>query len=152
MYYKLTSQDNKTTNNTLWGEGVTHKATGKGKKLCTNDVIHVYSHPLLAVLFNPVHANIDNPKLWECETSKPVNQDALKIGVKSCTTIREIPLPLITSEQKVKFAILCAKQVYKDKKWNKWADKWLSGEDRTNAAANAAANAAYATYAAAYAT
>ena len=137
-YYKLTNQKNETANNTVWGDGVTHVATGAGRRLCSDAVIHVYAHPLLAVLFNPLHAAIDNPKLWGCETSEPVNQDGLKIGVKSCTTIKEIPLPIITTEQKVKFAILCAKEVYKDEVWNTWADKWLSGEDRTVKAAGAA--------------
>lgn len=48
------------------------------------------------------------------------------------------------------FAILCAKRVYKEVSWVSWADKWLSGEDRSVAAARAAARAAAAA-AAAYA-
>ena len=32
------------------------------------------------------------------------------------------------------------KEVYKEKKWNKWADNWLSGKDRTE---ESAAGAAY---------
>lgn len=141
-YYKLTDQDNKTANNTLWGEGVTHTAKGRGKELCSADVIHVYAHPLLSVLFNPIHADIQNPKLWECQTTQVVNQDAFKIGVKSCTTTKEIPLPRITMEQRASFAIRCAKLVNRDKKWNKWADDWLSGKDRTYVAADAAGAAA----------
>jgi hypothetical protein len=142
-YYKLTTQDNTTTNHTIWGRGVTHKATGQGTALCSCDVIHVYKHPLLAILFNPIHAGIPNPKLWVCKTSKPINTDGLKIGVKCCTTMYEEVLPIITTEQRVKFAILVAKKVCKSKNWNVWADKWLSGKDRTS---NAAYNAAYAAY------
>jgi len=68
-------------------------------------------------------------------------------------------LPVITIEQRIAIAILCAKVVYKDKQWNIWADKWLNGTDRSvktaayAAYANAAAratNAAY-VYAAVYA-
>jgi hypothetical protein len=33
---------------------------------------------------------------------------------------------------------LCAKKVYKGVAWNLWADKWLSGEDRSKSAAYAA--------------
>jgi CTP synthase (UTP-ammonia lyase) len=94
---------------------------------------------------------IQHPLLWECETTAPVAQDGLKVGVKSCTTIKTIPLPKITRQQKIKFAILCAKQVCKNKKWNTWADTWLSGKDRSKAAA-VAADAAHAAHAAAYAT
>jgi hypothetical protein len=49
---------------------------------------------------------------------------------------------------RVRFAILCAKEVCADLPWNAWADKWLSGEDRSEAAAGAAAEAAWAARAA----
>ena len=51
--------------------------------------------------------------------------------------------------------VKAVKKVYKDKAWNVWADLWISGKDRTAAAANAAyaahyaAAAGYAGYAAA---
>jgi hypothetical protein len=150
MYYKLTDQNNRTTNNTIWGENVTHKAAHRGKKLCTNQVIHVYAHPLLAVFMNPAHANIQNPKLWECKTSKPVANDGTKIGVKSCTTLKEIPPPEVSTIQRIAFGILCAKKVWDNKAWNHWADKWLSGGDRSKQAAYAAYTAAYAAAYAAY--
>ena len=135
--YKLTRQDNTTSGGTTleWGAGVSHTATGPGTLLCSPDVIHAYTHPLLAVLLNPIHADYQNPKLWRCEGDVVADDHGLKVGVKTLTTIEEIPLPIVTAEQRVKFAILCAKQVCKDEKWNTWADKWLSGEDRTEAAA-----------------
>jgi hypothetical protein len=143
--YKLTRQDNTTTGGitlTLtWGAGVSNTATGSGTRLCSPDVIHAYTHPLLAVLLNPIHANYDSPKLWRCEGDIVADDHGLKVGVKTLTTIEEIPLPAVTTEQRVKFAILCAKQVCKDKKWNAWADKWLSGKDRSGDAAWAAAQA-----------
>ena len=142
--YKLTRQDNTTSGGTTleWGAGVSHTATGPGTLLCSPDVIHAYTHPLLAVLLNPIHADYQNPKLWRCEGDVVADDHGLKVGVKTLTTIEEIPLPIVTAEQRVKFAILCAKQVCKDEKWNTWADKWLSGEDRTEAAAGRAAQAA----------
>lgn len=142
-YYKLTDEKNQTRDGTQWGEGITHKAAGKGKELCTEDVIHVYDHPLKAVMFNPLHANFTNPHLWEVKVRKIVANDSLKVGVKSCTTMREIPLPEITIEQRGKFAIYCALEVSSDKKFIKWAKGWLNGTDRTaGAAAGAAARAA----------
>lgn len=131
--YKLTTQSNTTDVNgsiLTWGVGVSHTASGTGAELCTSGVIHAYTHPLLAVLLNPIHANYQNPKLWRCE-GEIVIDDGLIVGVKTLTTIEEMPLPVISTEDRIKFAILCGKQVCKDPVWNIWADKWLSGEDRT---------------------
>ena len=155
-YYKLTNQNYETTNQTKWGVGITHKATGKGRELCTSDVIHVYDHPLKAVMFNPIHANIANPVLWEVRVKKIVAKDLGKAGVKECTTIKIVPLPEITTQQRVRFAIYCALEVYHGDGFVTWAQNWLSGKDTSYAAARAAAKAAayaadYAAYAADYA-
>src|SRR3990170_3158886 len=104
-YCKLTDRNNQTLNNTVWGEGVTHIATGASSQLCTDGVIHVYDHPLKASFFNPIHANIINPILWDCTVSDVVDNDGTKIGAKTCTTVRRIPLPELTTEQQVRIAI-----------------------------------------------
>ena len=153
--YKLTDENGQTRNNTQWGEGMTHSGTGEGE-LCSEGWIHAYTHPLLAVLFNPIHADFETPRLWEARGTGESKSDGLKVGFQSITTIKEIPLPKITTIQRIAFTILVAKKVYKNAKWNEWADKWLSGENRAaRAAAYAraanAAEAAYAAYAAAYA-
>jgi len=143
IYYKLTTQEGKTRNETQWGENVTHEATGDIKQgLCSDAWIHAYTHPLLAVLMNPVHADIENPILWEGKGEGEAKFEPLKCGFRKFTTLKKIPLPEVTDVQKVAFGILCAKEVYKDSSWNQWADKWLSGEDRTKSSANAAADAA----------
>ena len=156
ILFKLTTQEGKTHNETQWGENVTHEATGDIKQgLCSDAWIHAYTHPLLAVLMNPVHADIENPILWEGKGEGEAKFEPLKCGFRKFTTLKKIPLPEVTDVQKVAFGILCAKEVYKDSSWNQWADKWLSGEDRTkssayaassaaSSAARAAANAAYA--------
>jgi len=147
--YKLTEQDNTTYYHSMtWKEGITHEVKKKGRRLCSDQVIHAYRSPELAILMNPAHANINNPKLWACEVSDPVADDGIKIGVKRCTTIREIEIPIITTVNKMVFAILCAKEVYKEKSWSDWADRWLRGVDRTSAAAHAACAAAHAAHAA----
>ena len=148
--YKLTDRDGQTRNDTQWGPGVSHSGTGKGE-LCGPGWIHAYEHPLVAVLMNPIHAIFQNPRLWEAEGEIGLRDGQLKCGCKTLTTIREIPLPSITTEMHVRFAILCAKEVCACLSWNAWADRWLSGEDRTQAAAEAAAEAAEAGKAAAWA-
>lgn len=110
--YKLTTQDGYTRkghyNKLKWGRRVTHTATGTGG-LCTSGVIHGYTSPLLAVLLNPIHAAISDPKLWEAEMEITHTDGGLKVGGRTMTTIAEIPLPRITNRQRVAFANLCAR-------------------------------------------
>ena len=141
--YKLTDNNGKTRKNTQWGENVSHTATGTDPDLCSDGWIHFYMDPRIAVVMNPAHANFKSPILWEVEYSGKVVHEPLKSGAKTLTTIRRIPLPEISLNQKIAFAIYCAKEVYEDEKWNLWADKWLSGEDRTQRSAYSAADAAY---------
>jgi len=154
--YKLTDKKGKTKNGTSWGENGTHKVTG-ALELCKNG-IHAYSDPLLAVLHNSIHGQFDlsSAILWECEASEEHLDDN---GMKTChrwlKTVKKVPISEVSLAQKIAYGILCAKEVCDDKNWNKWARRWLSGEDRSYAAAHAAADAAadadaaYAAYAAA---
>jgi hypothetical protein len=147
--YKLTTGDNKTragaSNETQWGPGVTHTALGNGD-MCTAAYIHGYAHPYLAVLFNPIHANISNPNLWDCAATVE-KTDGLKVGCTELTTIKQIPLPQITPKQRAKFANLSANYIVK---------LYCRHTDRSSAASAAyaahahasAASAAAASYAA----
>lgn len=140
-YYKLLSQEMTSHNDTKWEIGTTITILKPGKEMCTDQVLHCYNHPLLAVFLNPIHADIKNPLLFEISVDEIVNSDGLKFASKSQTLINKIPLPEISTEQRIEIGIRIAKTVFKDKKWNLWADKWLSGEDRSS---DAYADAAYA--------
>ncbi len=151
--YKLTTQDLKTHNGFQWEIGKEQTTSGQGE-LCSSGWLHYYHHPLLAVLLNSIHANIKNPKLFEVKAlGVHKNDKGLKGGCTKLTLVKEIELPIITLNQKTVFGILCAKEVYKEEKWNLWADNWLSGKDRTADAAYTAYDAAAndAAYTAAYA-
>jgi len=141
-YYKLLSKEMTSYKDTKWEIGIPIKIEKIGNTMCSNEVLHCYNHPLLAVFLNPIHVNIKEPKLFEIKVDEIVNNDGLKFASKSQTLINEIPLPKISSEQRIEIGIKIAKTVYKDEKWNEWADKWLSGEDRSITAADTAANAA----------
>ena len=52
-------------------------------------------------------------------------------GCTKLTLLRQIDLPQITTEQRVRFGILCAKAVCDSPEWNAWADRWLDGSDRS---------------------
>lgn len=145
--YKLTTASFQTRNETQWGEGITLTLPRKERHLlCSKDVFHAYHNPNLAVIMDIVHANyLPNGVLWECNGEIVVN-DGTKVGCISLTTLRQIPIPEIRIDQRIKFAIQCAKHVYKDERWNSWANDWLSGKDRSMyAAADAAADATRAT-------
>lgn len=149
--YKLTDKNNQTHGKLQWGlqwgPNVSHTATGNSDTLCSDGYIHYYKDPLLAVLLNPIHANFPNPNLWECEATGVTINEPLKSGSKTVTTTRQIPLPEVTLTQRIAFAILCVKQVYKSTTWLTWADNWLAGINRTKQTAKAVADAAYAAYA-----
>jgi len=136
--YKLTDENGETYNQTKWGPGVTYTATGKGP-LCGPGWIHAYTHPLLAVLLNPAHANFKHPRLWEAEGIVEIEDKGLKVGCKSLTTTKEIDLPKITAKQTVRFAVCCVLEVYFDPRFVSWAKDWLDGKDTTPYVSPAAA-------------
>ena len=146
--YKLTDQNGYTRrgkiNETLWGENVTHEAKGQGNTLCTDGVIHAYTSLYIAVLMNPHHARFNDPIAWIAEGEVIATDHQIKCGVKSLTTVKQIPLPIISLEQRIKIAIHCSLKVYKEPKYIAWAKNWLNGKDRDIASASAAASAAYA--------
>jgi len=96
-----------------------------------------------AVFFNPIHGDFNNNmKLWAFEPHGETISDGTKCGCMSGTTLKEIPIPEMTAGQRVEIAIRCVMVVYKDDKWLSWAERWLSGEDRTKISAYAAHAAA----------
>ena len=141
--YKLLDQELKSNDGQFqWEIGKTYTIDKPGNRMCSPEVFHCYNHPVLAVLFNRIHADIQNPRLFEIEVPEFVNDDKMKFASKSQKLIKELDLPVISVEQRAEFAIRIVKLVHKNKEWNAWADKWLSGEDRTEESAWAAAWAA----------
>jgi hypothetical protein len=109
--YKLTNEYNGTYNNTIWGKNVTNSVNpfylqNNGARMCSAYWIHAYTHPLLAAIFNPMHANFERPKLWMAKGTVGATEKGLKVGVKSLTTIKQIPLPRVTNKQMQRFALL----------------------------------------------
>lgn len=131
LKYKLTDRNFRTYNDTLWGENVTHKTSGFGQ-LCGPGWLHYYHDPRLAVVLNNAHAVIYNPILWECEaTGLHLDDYYLKGGCTELTTIKQIPLPIVSLEDRIKIAIHAGLRVSNETRWNDWATRWLSGNDRS---------------------
>ena len=139
--YKLTDQSMQTYNGFQWTMNNTETADGEGD-LCGPGFLHAYTDPLLAVLLNPIHAGIENPRLFRAEGTIKKTDHGLKVGCMEMTLTEELPLPVITTTQWIAFGILCAKEVCKAAGWTRWADNWLSGKNRAAARAADAAAAA----------
>jgi hypothetical protein len=142
--YKLTDENDRTYGGCQWGEGVEHTASGEGD-LCGHGWLHAYTDPLLAALLNPIHADFQNPHLWEADGDVGCSDCGLKVGCTRLRTTQQIPLPEVTLEDRVRFGILAVKKVYYNPRWTEWADDWISGADRSaRSAKRAAAEAAWA--------
>lgn len=136
--YKLTDENLRTHGNTQWVLGEWRETSGEGD-LCGAGWLHAYRHPLLAVLMNPVHAKISEPKLFRCEWTGEVKSDhGLKIGVTRLRLVEQIALPAITTNERVRFGVLCAMRAYNEEGWLRWARGWLDCSDRSANAAWAA--------------
>lgn len=142
-YYKLTDQNMRTYGGFQWKLGKWEHAKGcADRSLCTDSWLHCYDSPLLAVLHIPIHADIENPRLFEVEVSGAMKDDnGIKRGFQSMQLMREISLPRVTTEQRIKYGILCAKTVCTNSDFVCWADCWLSGKDRSSKASEAASKA-----------
>ena len=146
--YKLTDGNNQTKNETQWDENVTHTADGKSTDLCNEHWLHAYTDPVLAVMMAPTHVSYSQIKMWKAEGVVGLEKSD-KVGCTSLTTLREIPMPVVTTEQRVKFACLVAREVYDLWKkydngcaWLKWYDAGCPAYAAAAADADAAAAAA----------
>src|ERR1019366_147276 len=100
--YKLTTQEITTHNGyklPAIGQWFYPADTTSKPVPCSDTVLHYYHDPRLAVIFNPIHANIGNPKLWEIEIDVETGSDGLKGWCRRQRLIHELPLPVFTSEQ-----------------------------------------------------
>lgn len=120
---------------THWLDGEEKIASGSGNALCSADVLHYYDHPLLAVVFNQIHANILNPRLIEIKIDKQWAHDGCKGGCKKAKFVGCLDLPEISLDQKVTFAIVISLKCYKNTDYWRWATNWLNGSDRTEKSA-----------------
>ena len=145
MLVKLTDRDGQTWGGMQWGPGVTHEVMGTEAGtgvLCSPYWLHLYEGLGVALLHNPLGANFSTPRAWRA-VARVERREGLKAGVQRLTTVEEVTYVTPTVEQLVTVALLLAFDCYDPASdtgaWGAWAVNWLSGEDRTAAAARAAA-------------
>ena len=132
--YKLVTQGLKAYGGFKYTLGKWTPMLGGAETLCNSGWYHVYDHPLLAMLLNPIHRNLAKPKLFECTYDgrlRGLDDQGLKRGVRRLRLDKELPLPVLTPNQCARLTIYCAKPICSEKHWRDWAKKWLNGKDRT---------------------
>jgi hypothetical protein len=153
--YKLTDEFGNTKNQTHWAEGTRHEIAKElrdsTQPLCSKHYYHAYENPLVAVFMNPSHANFRNPILWRATGWVSKRNGQLKCGCFTLRTLQQIPLPVLTINQRVRVAIQCALKEPQTESFKSWAKNWLSGVDRTFKTVTATQAAIYAAHAAVYA-
>jgi hypothetical protein len=128
--YKLTTQDLITYRYCNWEIGKTNKTTGQPDYLCSSGYLHFYHHPLLSVFLNPIHANIDNPRLFEAEVDGKLLDDfGTKGGCTEMTLVKELEFPNFELKHKFKTAIACASELLGNQELKNDFIEWLN--DRT---------------------
>src|SRR3970040_1858830 len=95
LKYKLTDENGQTYGGTSWVVGRTNAIPvfDQHPVLCTSGVFHAYHDPLVAVLVNPIHADIRNPRMFQVECSEIVVDDRLKCGTYKMRPVRELDVP-----------------------------------------------------------
>jgi hypothetical protein len=89
-YYKLTDKNMQTHNGFQWKLDKWYKVSGNGP-LCEKGWFHLYHHPLLAVLLQPIHVDFKLPmRLFEAECKGKSKDDCgLKIGFTKVRLIKD---------------------------------------------------------------
>ena len=140
--YKLTDMNMKTYRGYPWVLGKWNRTSGEGD-LCGPGWLHAYTSPVLAELLNPIHANFREYRLFRGEASGPVISDSgLMVGYTNMRITEELPRLHITTENRIRFGIACACRVCTSAEYRAWAERWVSGADRTKAAVRTAIRAA----------
>jgi hypothetical protein len=149
---KLTNSRGQTRNGTQWGPGIRHDVEWNGGSLCEAGCLHAYEGETvrdalaLGLLMDPIHGQFGAGKMaFLCESHGGQHtSDGTKSGFAGLTTVREIHVPKLLIERLVEAAIRIAMTRCTCPDWVGWAEKWLSGEDRSARAAWAARAAAWA--------
>jgi len=141
--YKLTRPDCTTYGGFKYKVGQLYTFSSTGD-LCGPGYSHAYLSIATAVLHNPIHIAYDPAILWRAEGVIAAHEGAMKIGCSTIRLIEPCPMPQVTVEQRVAYAIRLA-WPFGTPAWRTWALDWLNGTNRTLAAAKAAETAAQAT-------
>ena len=133
---KWVSEGMKTINETHWEVGVPNELPEKNKlTLGLSGLFHYYKHPLLAVIFKDFHGVKYYQHLYQVVPEGRIVERFDKCGSTKLTLVKELEIPEVTNAQKIAFGILCSLETCKEESFVDWAEKWLSGKDRSKESA-----------------
>lgn len=101
---------------------------GEGNELLEKMTHAAGETPLFAALVNPEDLNKHPMKLFSIEqwAVDPKSNDG-----KCYIIVKEVEAPVVRLEQKLRFAIAALGNLYNNKKFKVWANRWVTGEDRS---------------------
>jgi len=138
--YKMTNADMQTYNGFQWSLGEWVETSGEGW-LCGSGWIHVFETPELAVWVCQGLVTYRPTRLFRCECGgRRLDGGTFKRGYTRVRLVEELPLPEIPINAQIRASIIVAQKVWSGRSagWDAWAEKWLSGKDRSHASARAA--------------
>jgi hypothetical protein len=100
----------------------------EGGDLISRNTWECMSTPQLAVMVNPLHAQSEHTRLFEIR-HREVALVPRRAGVN--LYIRELSVPTVLPAQKLAFAIMAVRDLDYDHPFADWAQRWLSGADRS---------------------
>lgn len=124
--WKLTDDRMQTYGGYQWALKDTRSAPGRGP-LCSAGWLHAYRHPIVALMLNVGDTGIPNPRLFRAEGAIGYTDAGLVVGCTALRLLEELPVPGITTQHRVRMALLSALKVYYEPEWVQWAESWFRG-------------------------
>lgn len=136
--FKLLRPDLTTYNGCQWQVGEWKETSGEGD-LCGSGWLHAYPHPLLAVLFNPLHAAYQPCVLFKADASGRVKREGVaKLGATHMVLREPMELPIITPAQSVRFALYLILSQHPNSSLLRWGHSLLQGGEPSREVTHAA--------------
>jgi hypothetical protein len=126
--YLLTNADHTTWRGNQIDTGRSVFSSNSENNVIATNADELGDSPLVAIMLNPWHAQIDQQKMLEIEISQI---DVVKNDPHINLLVRESELPSVTTDQKIVFGLMVIQEVYQKSVFNEWADGWISGSDRS---------------------
>lgn len=133
--YLLTDANGRSLRGSQLHSGHLIQSRHDGEDLISRNTWECMSTPQLAVMVNPLHAQSAPARLFEIR-HREVALVPRRAGVN--LYIRELSVPTVVPIQKLAFAIMAVRDLDYDHPFTDWAQRWLSGADRTTIAARLA--------------
>lgn len=125
--YILTNSENRTRQGSCLFPGGSSFSSQASSDVVTENASEMGASPLVAIMLNPWHAQLEGPKMLEMQFT--TEEDNARDPIFRIT-LREVGMPATTTDQKIIFALMVIVEVYQNELFNQWAQKWISGTDR----------------------